>query len=170
MTRFSPILGSWTVCLLGAFCASSESAGPCTVACGLPLAFSVTVTSAVSAGPVAGAYVSGDPYGTGDGNRCNQALDSTCCDQAPASTCYLRGFDGQYSLQIGAPGFQSVQRSITIAPGSGGRCCPGTIPGHFDVALAPATSASSDARYSVSSTRPNPARSDPGRYTGPMRC
>lgn len=125
MTRFSRIVVSWTSCLLCAFCASSDA--PCTALCVLNLAFSVTVTSSVSGGPVAGAYVTGDPYGLGDEN----------CNQAPGSTCYLRGFAGNYAVQIGAPGFQAVQRSITVAKGSG-RCCPGTIPGHLDVALVPA--------------------------------
>src|SRR5207302_3295023 len=81
MTRFSSILRCWTVCLLCAFCASSD--GPCTVLCALPQAFTVTVTSSVSGGPVPGAYVTGDPYGAGDGCLCNQA---------PGSTCYLPGF------------------------------------------------------------------------------
>ena len=126
MTRFSSILRCWTVCLLCAFCASSD--GPCTVLCALPQAFTVTVTSSVSGGPIPGAYVTGDPYGAGDGSLCNQA---------PGSTCYLPGFAGRYTVQVGAPGFQSVERSITVAEGSGDRCCPGTTPGHLDVALVP---------------------------------
>jgi hypothetical protein len=128
MTRFSSIVRLWTLCLLCAFCASSDAPdGPCTVMCALPQAFSVTVTSSVSGAPVPGAYVTGDPYGAGGG----------LCNQAPGSTCYLPGFAGTYRVQIGAPGFQSVQRSITVAEGSGSRCCPGTVPGHLDVALVP---------------------------------
>ena len=137
MARVSVIAKAWILCLVCAFCASSDA--PCTVLCAIGgTAFSVTVTSGVSGGPVAGAYVTGDPYGVGDGTLCNQSLESTCSDQAPGSTCYLEGSAGKYTVQIGAPGFQTVQRSITVAQGGGSRCCPGTIPGHLDVALVPA--------------------------------
>ena len=168
MIRLSRILASWTICLSCTFCESS-SESVCTVLCALPQAFTVTVTSSVSGAPVAGAYVSRDSYGPGDGNRCNQALQSTCCDQAPGSTCYLRGFAGQYSLVIGAPGFQSVQRSITVAPGSGGRCCPGTIPGHLDVALVPAPPGSHD-QASLSPGPRSPVASGPARVAALVTC
>ena len=104
MTRMSHLVPCWMACLACAFCASSDA--PCAaVKCPINLAFSVTVTSSVSGGPVADAYVAGDPYGSHNGEVCNQALESTCCNQAPGSTCYLYGFAGQYTLQIGAPGF-----------------------------------------------------------------
>ena len=125
MNRLSRIVLSWTSCLLCAFCASD---GPCTAACALGIAFSATVTSSVSGAPVAGAYITGDSY---------SVRDSEPCNEAPGSTCYMRGLAGNYTVEIGAPGFQSVQRNITVKQGSG-RCCPGTIPGHLDVALVPA--------------------------------
>ena len=136
MTRSSDLVKCWMVCLVCAFCASSDAPCPNNVLCPIRLAFSVTVTSSVSGGPVADAYVAGDPYGSGNGELCHQALGSTCCNQAPGSTCYLYGFAGQYTLQIGASGFQSVARSITVAEGSQS-CCPSTTPGHLDIALAP---------------------------------
>ena|SRR5437899_12947610 len=100
MTRFSSILRCWTVCLLCAFCASSD--GPCTVLCALPQAFTVTVTSSVSGGPIPGAYVTGDPYGAGDGSLCNQAPGSTCyCPGSPAGTL-CRSVHRDFSQSNGA--------------------------------------------------------------------
>src|SRR4029077_5737445 len=158
MTRCSRIVASWTACLFCAFCASSVSERPCAVACALPLALSVTVTSSTTGGPIAGAYVSGDPYGAGEGN----------CDQAPGSTCYLHGFAGEYTLQIGAPGFHSLERTITVALGTGIRSCPGTIAGHLDVSLDPTPSAA-EPPYPRSSRRASPAASVARPYAGPMR-
>lgn len=135
MSRYSLTAKVWAVAAACAFCSSSESDGPCSVLCALPLAFTVTVTSSATGASVPGSYVSGDPYGSGNGDRCNQALASTCCDQAPGSTCYLDGFAGTYTIQVGAPGFQTQQRSLTVATGKGSHCCPGTSPGHLDVAL-----------------------------------
>src|SRR5207253_9501688 len=102
MTRFSSILRCWTVCLLCAFCASSD--GPCTVLCALPQAFTVTATSSISRAPVPVAYLTGAPQGAGAGSLCNQA---------PGSTCYLPGLASRYTVQVGSPGSQAGERSIT---------------------------------------------------------
>lgn len=105
-------------------CACSSSDAPCTALCALGSAFTVTVTSSATGAPVDGATVAGDPYDLQNGSCVH-------------GQCNSPGFAGTYTVQISAPGFQQVTRTITVAQGTGGHCCPGTTTGHLDVALVP---------------------------------
>jgi len=129
-------LSKTLVCCACAFCSIYDA--PCTAPCSAGLAFTITVTSSSGGTPVPGAYVLGDPIGA-DGTSCNQAPDAKCCDQAGGNTtCNMLGYGGTYTVQIGAPGFQSTQRTITVATGQD-RCCPGPITAHLYVSLNPIT-------------------------------
>lgn len=95
-------------------------------ACPIGVAFTVTVTSSTSGAPVLGASATGDPYG-----------DAQCTD-APGSTCTMFGYAGKYTVTVGAPGYQSVQRIVNVED-DGAPCCSLAVPGHLDVALVPVT-------------------------------
>jgi hypothetical protein len=106
-------------------CASDAPCPP--VDCAIGVAFTVTVTSSTSGAPVPGSYVAGNPFG-----------GSPTCNDPPGTTCTEYGSGGKYTIQIGAPGFESVQRTITVSD-DGSRCCALATPGHLDVALVPVT-------------------------------
>ena len=111
--------------LLGAFATACNDNSAClTVPCPLPIAITVTVTAGASAGAVTGAFVqvSGTP-------------NSIPCNQSPGSTCIVVGSPRTFQLDIGAPGFQTVHRSVTVV-GSSAECgCPVISVQHLDIAL-----------------------------------
>jgi hypothetical protein len=94
--------------------------------CLMPIAMNVTVTSSVSGGSVPGAFVSIPNYSP-----------NIPCTQSPGTTCIIPGGAGTYELDVGAPGFQSVHRTIVVT-GTSPRCgCPTVESQQVSVALVP---------------------------------
>ena len=111
--------------MLSLFTAACNDNRAClTLPCPQPVTITVTVTAAASTGAVTGAFVqvSGTP-------------NSIPCNQAPGSTCIVRGSPGTFQLDIGAPGFQTVHRSATVVGSSADCGCPVIAVQHLDVAL-----------------------------------
>jgi len=130
MAHFRATARSLALCSLCAFCSSPTT--NCDVACPIPLAFTVAVTSSTSGAPIDSASltlsaVPGDTYDPAP----------TACNQLPGNACAILGFAGTYSVQIAAPGYQTALRSITVKEGSSSGCCGSNSPGHLDVALVP---------------------------------
>jgi len=94
--------------------------------CVMPLALTVTVTSSASRLPVSGAFVQAPGYST-----------PLPCNQTPGATCSVLGAAGTYELEIGAPGFDTVHRSIVVRGESVECGCPLVFTEHLDVALIP---------------------------------
>jgi hypothetical protein len=94
--------------------------------CFLPIALTITVTASTSGAPVNDAFV--------------QATGTTghiLCNQASGNTCYIFGGAGTYELEVGAPGFQSAQRTEVVG-GNNPECgCASVDTKHIDVALLP---------------------------------
>jgi len=113
------------VTLLVSACESACLQPPCP----LPVAVTATVTSSVTGGPVAGAFVQQDA----DSNP------EPCMMRDNTTTCTVFGGAGTYSLTIGAPGYQSVQRTVVVPAGRrASRCgCDGVDGQAIDAALAP---------------------------------
>jgi hypothetical protein len=78
--------------------------------CVVRFAIRVDVTAQGSGGPVSGAFVivSGAATGT-----------VPCTPDAGASTCHIGGTAGTYTLEIGAPGFERTQRTVSVRDTSG---------------------------------------------------
>jgi hypothetical protein len=91
--------------------------------CALPMALTITLTSATATGPVNGAVV-----------QVSGALAGSC--GGSPTVCFVPGYAGTYNLSISAPGFQTATRSVTVteipAPSCG---CRGANTEHIDVAL-----------------------------------
>lgn len=106
-----------------------DSAADCVIPpCAQPIAITVSVTSSVSAAGIEGAFVRATGYST--------ALP---CSQTPGTTCSILGDAGNYALDIGAPGFQTVHRTVQVL-GTTPRCgCPNIETQHLAVALVPLT-------------------------------
>jgi hypothetical protein len=116
--------------LLGLFAGGCGS-GECPVLpCLAPIAVAVDVTAGGSAAGVPGAFVQ-----VAGGS-------SISCDQAAGSTCLVPGGAGTYQLVIGAPGFQSVNRTVTVTslndPNATRGCgCAQVVTQHLDITLVP---------------------------------
>ena len=93
--------------------------------CAIPAAIIINVTAGVGGGPISGAFV-----------RVSGAIVSTIpCDGGPGSTCYVPGLAGTYSLEVGAPGFQTAPRTVVVQ-GTNPECgCPTVNTEHLDMAL-----------------------------------
>ena len=91
-----------------AFLVASTGCGNLCPAVPLPInvAVHVRVTAAGTSGPVQGVYLV--TSGT------VQMPKTDCTAQADASVCEVFGGPGTYDLVIGAPDYQSVQRSVTV--------------------------------------------------------
>jgi hypothetical protein len=100
--------------LLALGVAACDSVATClALPCALPVAITVSVTSSVSAAGIDGAFVQAPGYGT-----------PLPCNQSPGTTCRIVGTSGDYELDIGAPGFQTVHRTVHVS-GTTPRCgCP----------------------------------------------
>jgi hypothetical protein len=111
---------------VAAFClfASSCDGTAClAVPCALPEAVTITVTSTTGA-VVAGAFIQ------------ESALNGPRqCTPTTGSTCQVLGGAGKYELDIGAPGFQTVHRTVNVS--SAGGCGCAVNQQHLDVALVP---------------------------------
>lgn len=94
--------------------------------CALPVAITVSVTSSVSATGIQGSFVQVPGYGT-----------PLTCNQSPGTLCRILGTAGDYELDIGAPGFQTVHRTVHVS-GTTPRCgCPIVVTQHLTIALVP---------------------------------
>ena len=99
-----------------------------TALCVLRTALTVTVTSSTSGAPVTGAFVQvSSPASTGP----------IPCNQAPGTTCAIPGYSGTYVMTIGAPGFQSAQRTQVVGGSTPDCGCATVDTRHVDVALVP---------------------------------
>ncbi len=112
--------------ILVALCATScKSDASCVIVpCPLPIALTVTVTAGSPAAAVPGAFVS-----------LPQNSPAVACTQGPDSTCWIPGGPGTYELDIGAPGYQTMHRSVVVT-GTTSACGCGTVnTQHLAVAL-----------------------------------
>jgi len=94
--------------------------------CPFPIAVNLTVR-ATSQNAIVGAFV----RVSGQGN-------SPCTDGSVA-LCFVSGYAGTYELDIGAPGFQTVHRTVQVTGNDGPRCggCPRVDTQQLDIALVP---------------------------------
>lgn len=93
----------------------------------MPIAIRIQVTAA-SGGPVVGVtvLVSGAARGT-----------ASCSVEGSATDCIIPGTGGTYLLEISAPGFQTVPRSVTVRDTSQGCQCSHIETEQLYVTLAP---------------------------------
>ncbi|MEP6617945.1 MAG: hypothetical protein ABJE47_01470 [bacterium] len=117
------------VLLLGTSACGGESAACVIPPCVMSIAVAVTVNSSVTGTPIAGSFV--QPTGGGQ----------LPCTQAAESTCRVPGGGGTYELDIGAPGYQTVHRSVTVSSTAPDAPCGCHLADtkQISVALAPAT-------------------------------
>lgn len=87
------------------------SCGECLTSCPLGMAVIVRVTAPPAGGPVNGAFI-----------QVSGAITNPCTPQADASVCNVPGPAGRYELEVGAPGFQTTHRTVTVHGTSSGRC------------------------------------------------
>lgn len=100
-----------------------------TADCALQIALTVSVTSSTSGAPVTGSFVQ---------VQSPQSTTPIPCNQAPGTSCEIRGYAGTYVVVVGAPAFQSAQRTQVVG-GNDPRCgCATVDTRHIDVALVPA--------------------------------
>jgi hypothetical protein len=92
-----------------------------------PLAVTLTLSSSSTGGTVSNAFV-----------RVNGATESTPCTGGGGSFCSVSGYAGTYELDIGAPGFQTVHRTVDVRGTSSASCgCETTETQRLAVALVP---------------------------------
>jgi hypothetical protein len=93
--------------------------------CPQQVTVTITVTSSISGASVPGSFVQNAPS------------DPYPCNRSPGTTCAVYGSPGTYELDIGAPGFQTVHRSVDV-PGTTPACGCSTVEAqHLDIALVP---------------------------------
>ena len=97
-----------------------------TAPCPLPLALTISVTAVPTGGPVSGAFVevSGAVIAT---ILCSTGTDTTVCN--------VPGYAGKYNLEVGAAGFQTTQRSVTVQDTTPACGCATVATEHLSVAL-----------------------------------
>jgi hypothetical protein len=99
--------------------------------CAYPMALIVTVTSTSSTQPL-----STDVF-------IKETAPNTIdlpCSPGPTAMCYVPGTAGQYQIQIGAPGFQTVTKTADVVAHAAPKCgCPSNETVRLDIALAPAS-------------------------------
>ena len=99
-----------------------------TAACALSLAVQMTVASAVDGSPVANVAVA--VTGTIQG--------PAYCSSGTTTTCDVWGPAGEYTLAVSAPGYESQQRVVEVAPVPPENCgCGGVATQKLTVALTP---------------------------------
>lgn len=115
------------VATLGA--CGEDSPEVCALApCPLPQALSVTVSSTVVPGAVPGAFVQVASWSSP--MPCNQG--------SAGATCLVMGSAGEYVVDIGAPGYQTVRRTVLVQGRTVGCSCPTVVTQQLSVALTPA--------------------------------
>lgn len=99
--------------------------------CPFSQAVTVTVTSASATVPLpAGVFIiytyNSNASGTG------------VCTPGSVTTCEVPGPGGTYQIAIGAPGFQTANRTANVIASAASKCgCALTQTQHFDIALVP---------------------------------
>jgi hypothetical protein len=115
-------IGVLTLSIAG--CAGADCIAP---PCALPVAITVSVTSSAFVAGIPGAFVQATGFGS-----------PLPCNEAPGATCIILGSLGTYELDIGAPGFQTVHRTVQVS-GTTPTCgCSMPDAQHLDVVLSPA--------------------------------
>jgi hypothetical protein len=95
--------------------------------CPLPVAIEIAISTSSSTTAIPGAFV-------------QVAGNTVPCSAGPATTCVIVGTSGTYALDIGAPGFQTVHRSVEVSGTNAGcNTCGSVDTQHLAVALVPAT-------------------------------
>ena len=99
--------------------------------CPFSLAVTVSVTSSLATVPLpSGVFVVYTYNGT--------ASATGFCTPGSATICEVPGAGGTYQLAIGAPGFQTVNRTANVVVTPAEKCgCALAQTQHFDVALVP---------------------------------
>jgi PEGA domain len=93
--------------------------------CAMPMAVYVTVSSAVSGEPI---------------DRATLQVDDAATTQPCPGRCAVDGGAGTYRLTISAPGFEAVQRTVTVSATEPVRCgCGGVHTEDLAVSLSPTT-------------------------------
>jgi hypothetical protein len=106
-----------------------------------PLPTALTIDVAAAGGPVAGVFV--DVTGAVTGS-------AQCYVSGAVTSCSVPGTAGTYNLRIGAPGFETVVRTVTV-PGTTPWCeCATVVTQHVELMLVPASG--------HGRARPDPAR------------
>jgi hypothetical protein len=102
--------------------------------CALGTAIRLTVTSAATSAPLSGGVFVNVLPGPG-----NQGVAPAGCLQGATATCSVLGEGGSYQLEIGAPGFQTVRRTVNVPERVAPKCgCSGADTQQVDIALVPA--------------------------------
>ena len=96
--------------------------------CPQPVAIQMTVRTGASQSGVAGTFV-----------RVSGANDGAC--GGSAGSCVVFGYAGTYQLDVGAPGFQTVHRTVEVTGKSAAGCgtCPSVNTQQLDIVLIPTT-------------------------------
>jgi hypothetical protein len=97
--------------------------------CISPLAVQVVVTADGSIAPVKDAFVREDA---------GIVTNNVPCTGSPAR-CEIRGYARTYNLEIGAPGFQTVKRSVVVSADKSSCGCPSATLERVEVSLEAAT-------------------------------
>jgi hypothetical protein len=101
---------------------------PCVaLPCPLPLAIEIVLNANNSTAAIPGAFV-------------QVGGNTVPCTQGSATACLIAGTSGAYELDIGAPGFQTVHRSVQVSGTSAGcGTCGSVDTQHLTVTLIPAS-------------------------------
>jgi hypothetical protein len=122
---------SLALAALSASLASCGSTGDVVNCIPPPCAVTVVITISVTAaggGPVSGAFV-----------KVSGPVEESiaCPSSGTVATCTVPGFEGTYSLLVGATGFDGAQRTVVVAAQDNTVVCqcPNLPTQHLDVAL-----------------------------------
>jgi hypothetical protein len=80
-------------------------------------AIEIRVTAQGAPGPVSGVWVVASRATPGSASQ-----TTACNGESDASVCRVFGEAGTFNLQVGAPGFDSRQLTVTVS-GTSGECC-----------------------------------------------
>jgi hypothetical protein len=86
----------------------------------------INVTAVPPGGPVSGAFV-----------EVSGAVIATilCSSQTDTTVCAVPGYAGKYNLEVGAAGFQTTQRGVTVQDTTPACGCATVATEHLSVAL-----------------------------------
>jgi hypothetical protein len=127
-----PRLTSAVLAVLGALGMASASCGHDCLAlpCALPIALTISVTGGTSRAAVDGVTV--------------QVTGAVVTSMPCKTICNVPGTAGTYNLEVTAPGFAPVRRTVVVQ-GTNPSCgCPTTVTEIVAIALVPAPSSSRD--------------------------
>jgi hypothetical protein len=96
--------------------------------CAFPIALIVSIHTASSQSGVAGAFAR------------TPSTSELSCTGGSIAPCAIPGYAGTYELDVGAPGFQTVHRTVQVSGGTrpaGCATCPTAETQRVDVVLVP---------------------------------